>query len=119
MGDNTLDNDNKNNDGNGITKRQIERETTTAVATKFKIDFSFKREVFFIIAGAIAGAIIFVIPVTRNLFQFSKQKELITKSIVLKWLLLYLSDYLLGLRNALDLYHHNHHLKWLSCIIKL
>src|SRR5215207_8266895 len=64
MGDNTLDNDNKNNDGNGITKRQTERETTTAVATKFKIDFSFKREVFFIIAGAIAGAIIFVIPVT-------------------------------------------------------
>ena len=59
-----MDNDNKNNDGNGITKRQIERETTTAVATKFKIDFSFKREVFFIIAGAIAGAIIFVIPVT-------------------------------------------------------
>src|SRR5919109_4708921 len=64
MGDNALNNDNKNTDYNGIIKRQIERETTTAVATKFKIDFSFKREVFFIIAGAIAGAIIFVIPVT-------------------------------------------------------
>ena len=65
MGDNTLDsdNDNKNNDGNSITKRRIERETTTA-ATKFKIDFSFKREVFFIIAGALAGAIMYVIPIT-------------------------------------------------------
>ena len=65
MGDNTLDsdNDNKNNDGNSITKRRIERETTTAV-TKFKIDFSFKREVFFIIAGALAGAIMYVIPIT-------------------------------------------------------
>jgi NADH dehydrogenase FAD-containing subunit len=64
MGDNTLDNNNKNSDGNGITKRRIERETTTAVATKFKIDFSFKREVFFIIAGALAGAIMYVIPIT-------------------------------------------------------
>jgi NADH dehydrogenase len=65
MGDNTLDsdNDNKNNDGNSIIKRRIERETTTA-ATKFKIDFSFKREVFFIIAGALAGAIMYVIPIT-------------------------------------------------------
>src|SRR5918995_5490745 len=63
MGDNTLDNDNKNKDGNDITKRRIERETTTA-ATKFKIDFSFKREVFFIIAGALAGAIMYVIPIT-------------------------------------------------------
>jgi NADH dehydrogenase FAD-containing subunit len=64
MGDNTLDNDSKNSDGNGITKRRIERESTTAVATKFKIDFSFKREVFFIIAGALAGAIMYVIPIT-------------------------------------------------------
>src|SRR5918911_2465702 len=62
MGDNTLDSDNKNNDGNNnITKR---RETATAAATKFKIDFSFKREVFFIIAGALAGAIMYVIPIT-------------------------------------------------------
>jgi NADH dehydrogenase FAD-containing subunit len=56
--------DNKDNNDNGIKKRRIERETTTTIATKFKIDFSFKREVFFIIAGAIAGAIIFIIPVT-------------------------------------------------------
>src|SRR5919107_1132091 len=33
-------------------------------ATKFKIDFSFKREVFFIIAGALAGSIMYVIPIT-------------------------------------------------------
>src|SRR5919108_1264314 len=58
MGDNTLGSGNKNND---ITKR---RETATAAATKFKIDFSFKREVFFIIAGALAGAIMYIIPVT-------------------------------------------------------
>jgi NADH dehydrogenase FAD-containing subunit len=58
-----LDNDNKINNGNGITKTQIERKTITA-ATKFKIDFSFKREVFFIIAGALAGAIMYVIPIT-------------------------------------------------------
>src|SRR5215211_5749883 len=62
MEDNTLDNNNKNN-SNGITKRRIEKETTTS-ATKFKIDFSFKREVFFIIAGALAGAIMYVIPIT-------------------------------------------------------
>src|SRR5919109_3188233 len=62
MGDNTLDSDNKNNDGNNdITKR---RKTATAASTKFKIDFSFKREVFFIIAGALAGAIMYVIPIT-------------------------------------------------------
>ena len=62
MGDNTLDSDNKNNDGNNdITKR---RKTATAAATKFKIDFSFRREVFFIIAGALAGAIMYVIPIT-------------------------------------------------------
>src|SRR5215211_1610149 len=62
MEDNTLDNNNKNN-SNGITKRRIEKETTTS-ATKFKIDFSFKREVFFIIAGALAGAIMYVILIT-------------------------------------------------------
>jgi NADH:quinone reductase (non-electrogenic) len=63
MGDNTLDSDNKNNDdgNNDITKR---RKTATAAATKCKIDFSFKREVFFIIAGALAGAIMYVIPIT-------------------------------------------------------
>src|ERR671919_3100916 len=65
MGDNTLDsdNDNKNNNGNDITKRKIERKNIIAAA-KFKIDFSFKREVFFIIAGALAGAIMYVIPIT-------------------------------------------------------
>jgi hypothetical protein len=60
-----LDNDNKNKNGNDITKRQIERKTITA-ATKFKIDFSFKREVFFIIAGAI----MYVIPITA--FELNK-----------------------------------------------
>ena len=59
-----MDKDDNDNNDNGIKKRQIERETTATIATKFKIDFSFKREVFFVIAGAIAGAIIFVIPVT-------------------------------------------------------
>jgi hypothetical protein len=50
---------------NSVTKRRIERKEATSAATKFKIDFSFKkREVFFIIAGALAGVIIFVIPVT-------------------------------------------------------
>ena len=58
-----MDNDNKNNNGNDITKRKIERKNIIA-ATKFKIDFSFKREVFFIIAGALAGAIMYVIPIT-------------------------------------------------------
>jgi NADH dehydrogenase len=64
MGDNSLNNDNKNTDYNDTKKRRIERETRTAIATKFKIDFSFKREVFFIIAGALAGAIMYVIPIT-------------------------------------------------------
>jgi hypothetical protein len=64
MGDDALNKDNRDNDDNGIKKRRIEIETTANIATKFKIDFSFKREVFFINAGAIAGAIIFVIPVT-------------------------------------------------------
>jgi hypothetical protein len=53
------------NDSNWVTKRRIKRKTViTASATKFKIDFSFKREVFFIIAGALVGAIIYVIPIT-------------------------------------------------------
>jgi NADH dehydrogenase len=33
-------------------------------ASKFKIDFSFRREVFFIIAGALVGALTYVIPIT-------------------------------------------------------
>jgi NADH dehydrogenase len=32
--------------------------------SKFKIDFSFRREVFFIIAGALVGALTYVIPIT-------------------------------------------------------
>jgi hypothetical protein len=60
-----MDNDNNSNTDDGITKRRIERKTaTTAAATKFKIDFSFKREVFFIIAGALMGAIVYIIPIT-------------------------------------------------------
>jgi hypothetical protein len=31
----------------------------TKTVTKFKIDFSFRREVFFIIAGALMGAIVY------------------------------------------------------------
>ena len=57
------DNGNKNMD-NGLIKRITERKGTTSTATKFKIDFSFKREVFFIIAGALAGAIVYIIPIT-------------------------------------------------------
>jgi NADH dehydrogenase len=61
-----MDSDNNNSSTNNITKRRITRKTATmtAAATKFKIDFSFKREVFFIIAGALVGAIVYVIPIT-------------------------------------------------------
>ena len=63
-----MDNSNNNSIGNGsnwVTNRRIKRKTaTTASVTRFKIDFSFKREVFFIIAGALVGAIIYVIPIT-------------------------------------------------------
>jgi cytoskeletal protein CcmA (bactofilin family) len=60
-----MDNDYNSNTNNGMTKRRIARKTTTTtVATKFKIDFSFRREVFFIIAGALMGAIVYVIPIT-------------------------------------------------------
>ena len=34
------------------------------MTSEFKIDFSFRREVFFIIAGALMGAIVYVIPIT-------------------------------------------------------
>jgi hypothetical protein len=60
-----MDNDYNSNTNNSITNRRIARKiTTTAIATKFKIDFSFRREVFFIIAGALMGAIVYVIPIT-------------------------------------------------------
>src|SRR6188472_1227309 len=43
-------------------KEQKKKESTTV--SEFKIDFSFRREVFFIIAGALIGAISYVIPIT-------------------------------------------------------
>jgi hypothetical protein len=39
---------NNSNGNEGVTKRILERKTATAVSTKYKIDFSFRREVFFI-----------------------------------------------------------------------
>jgi NADH dehydrogenase, FAD-containing subunit len=44
-------------------KKEEEKNESTPVS-EFKIDFSFRREVFFIIAGALMGAIAFVIPIT-------------------------------------------------------
>ncbi|HZD82245.1 MAG TPA: FAD-dependent oxidoreductase [Nitrososphaeraceae archaeon] len=44
-------------------KNKKEKTESTSVS-EFKIDFSFRREVFFIIAGALMGAIAFVIPIT-------------------------------------------------------
>jgi len=41
----------------------VEKKEFTTVS-EFKIDFSFRREVFFIIAGALMGAISYVIPIT-------------------------------------------------------
>jgi NADH dehydrogenase len=41
----------------------VEKKESTTVS-EFKIDFSFRREVFFIIAGALMGAIAYVIPIT-------------------------------------------------------
>jgi NADH dehydrogenase len=49
----------KNIDGTRKTKKK--RSTPDS---EFKIDFSFRREVFFIIAGALVGAIVYVIPIT-------------------------------------------------------
>jgi NADH:quinone reductase (non-electrogenic) len=43
-------------------RKKKKKESTTI--SEFKIDFSFKREVFFIIAGALIGAIVYVIPIT-------------------------------------------------------
>jgi NADH dehydrogenase FAD-containing subunit len=47
--------------GDETRKKQKKR---SAPASRFKIDFSFRREVFFIIAGALAGALTYVIPIT-------------------------------------------------------
>jgi NADH dehydrogenase FAD-containing subunit len=44
-------------------KKKKEKKESTPVS-EFKIDFSFRREVFFIIAGAIMGAIAYVLPIT-------------------------------------------------------
>src|SRR5918999_3826591 len=44
-------------------RRKKEKKESTPIS-EFKIDFSFKREVFFIIAGALMGAIVYVIPIT-------------------------------------------------------
>jgi NADH dehydrogenase FAD-containing subunit len=44
-----------------IRKTKKKRSTPD---TEFKIDFSFRREVFFIIAGALVGAIMYIIPIT-------------------------------------------------------
>jgi NADH dehydrogenase FAD-containing subunit len=45
-----------------MRKKEVKKESTPV--SEFKIDFSFRREVFFIIAGALMGAIAFVIPIT-------------------------------------------------------
>jgi NADH dehydrogenase FAD-containing subunit len=45
-----------------IRRNKKKKESTTI--SEFKIDFSFRREVFFIIAGALMGAIVYVIPIT-------------------------------------------------------
>jgi NADH dehydrogenase FAD-containing subunit len=44
-----------------MTRRKMKEPPMTS---EFKIDFSFRREVFFIIAGALMGAIVYVIPIT-------------------------------------------------------
>src|SRR5215218_6639757 len=43
-----------------MTRRKMKEPPMTS---EFKIDFSFRREVFFIIAGALMGAIVYVIPI--------------------------------------------------------
>lgn len=45
------------------SRRKKEKKESTPIS-EFKIDFSFRREVLFIIAGALTGAIIYVIPIT-------------------------------------------------------
>src|ERR671925_2154976 len=45
-------------------RRKKEEKKESTPFSEFKIDFSFRREVFFIIAGALAGAIVYVIPIT-------------------------------------------------------
>src|ERR671915_2001296 len=45
------------------TRKKKEKKESTPIS-EFKIDFSFRREVLFIIAGALMGAIVYVIPIT-------------------------------------------------------
>ncbi|HZD82943.1 MAG TPA: FAD-dependent oxidoreductase, partial [Nitrososphaeraceae archaeon] len=45
-------------------RRRKEQKKESTTVSEFKIDFSFRREVFFIIAGALMGAISYVIPIT-------------------------------------------------------
>jgi hypothetical protein len=47
---------------NWIWARRKQKKDSTPV--KFKIDFSFRREVFFIVAGALLGALTYIIPIT-------------------------------------------------------
>jgi hypothetical protein len=47
-----------------MNRRKKEEKKESTPVSEFKIDFSFKREVFFIIAGALMGAIVYVIPIT-------------------------------------------------------
>jgi len=46
-----------------IRRKKEEKKESTPVS-EFKIDFSFRREVLFIVAGALMGAIAYVIPIT-------------------------------------------------------
>ena len=45
------------------TRREKEKKQSNSVL-EFKIDFSFRREVLFIVAGALMGALVYVIPIT-------------------------------------------------------
>ena len=47
-----------------ISRKKKKKKKESTPVSEFKIDFSFRREVFFIIAGALMGVIAFVIPIT-------------------------------------------------------
>jgi hypothetical protein len=44
--------------------KAVEQEEKNIKLQKIRIDFSFKREVFFIVAGALMGAVVMAIPMT-------------------------------------------------------
>ncbi|MGC1135208.1 MAG: FAD-dependent oxidoreductase [Nitrososphaeraceae archaeon] len=48
---------------NWVGTRRKQKKDSTPIS-KFKIDFSFRREVFFIVAGALVGALTYIIPIT-------------------------------------------------------